>query len=234
MKKNAVVEQYLEVTKEEPLSTLDKELTLDNTCVLESTSPYFGYYQDEQLTKPDPFIYCVLDEYYSLGDIVRVTSALNKNRRQALDVAIGSLHLLNKTFPVLRVKNINQYRIEEVQGFYRDEGIRFKKRQRSIKEKMGVIRVFKFEYLKHYDDGLYADANDDTKGYFLLPRYISWSAFKSLTEEAKYETSILYFDAALALLYSEGNIFQLTRIYKRHMSLDQLKAIRDRYLKLLK
>ncbi|MDR4988493.1 MAG: hypothetical protein RG741_06625 [Bacteroidales bacterium] len=234
MENNTVVERYLEVTKEEPLSTLDKELTLDNTCVLESTSPYFGYYQDEQLTKPDPFIYCVLDEYYSLGDIARVTAALNEKRRQAVDVAIGSLYLLNKTCPVLRVKNINQYHIEEIQTFYRDAGIRFKKRKRNIKNQMGVIRVFKFEFIKQLDPGLYTDANDETKGYFRLPKFISWSAFKSLTEEAKYETSILYFDAALALLYDKGNIVHLTRIYKRHMSQDQLKAIRDRYYTLLK
>lgn len=234
METTNIVQYYAEVTKEEPLSTLEKEMTARNTCVLESTSPYFGYYHDAQLSKPEPFIYPVLEQYYTLGDILRKTEAVNRKLNMEIDVVPGRVYLMNKSCPVLRIKSINHYRVKEIQEIFQEEGIVFKKRQRTINDHMAVIRLTKFLYLSDVGDGLYLDANDNTKGYFLLPAYVSWESFKKITEEAKYETSILFFDAAKAMIFQKGQILNLTRIYKQHIDADQLKAIRDRYYKILK
>ena len=233
MQTKKVIERYAELIKEEPLSTLEKDLTISDTCVLESTSPFFGYYHDAPMSEPDPYIYCVLDEYYTMGDIAHITARVNSLRNQPLDVAVGSLTLFKKTNPAIRIKNINHYRVKEIQEVYRVEGVKFKKRQRIIKEQMGVIRLKKFLQLSYLGDGLYLDAFDDTKGYFELPRFIDWESFKTLTEEAKFETRILYFDAARATVFTGRQIVELVRVYKKHIGVEQLKAIRDRYIQLI-
>ena len=234
MEKSDVIQYYTEITKEEPLSTLEKDMTARNTCVLESTSPYFGYYHDEHLSKPEPFIYAVLEHYHTLGEITRCASAVNEKLRMSIDVAPGRINLMNKTCPVLRIKGINHYRVKEIQEAFQKEGVVFKKRQRTIVDHMAVIRLTKFLYLSDLGDGLYFDLKDDTKGYFLLPEYINWEEFKKLTEEAKFETSILFFDAAKAMIFSKDQMLYIARIYKQNIDLDQLKAIRDRYYKMLK
>ena len=234
MKNNEVFERYSELIKEEPLSTLEKDMTISDSCVLESTSPFFGYYHDAPMADPDPYIYCVLDSPCSFGEIARITQKINVGRQQPLDVAVGSLSMMNKTCPVIRIKDINHYWVKEIQESYRNEGVRFKKRQRVIVEQMTVIRLVKFLRLKPLGDGLYMDAADDTKGYFEIPRHIDWESFKKLTEEAKYETSILYFDAAQATIFESNKITYLVRVYKKHIEPAHLGPIRDRYMRLLK
>ncbi len=234
MEKQEIISRYSELVKEEPLSTLEKDLTISDTCVLESTSPFFGYYHDAPMSEPDPYIYCVLEQYYTYGDIARVRNMINAQRHQPLDVAVGSLTMMNKTCPVIRIKDINHYRVKEIQELFKSEGVVFKKRQRVINEQMTVIRLTKFMQLLPQGDGLYFDADDETKGYFEIPKYIDWESFKTLTDEAKYETSILYFDAAQATIYINESITYLVRIYKKHIDTDQLRAIRNRYMEVLK
>lgn len=235
MKNNEkIIERYSELIKEEPLSTLEKDMTISDSCVLESTSPFFGYYHDAPMADPDPYIYCVLDFAHSFGDIVRITKKINAARKQPLDVAVGSLSMVNKTCPVIRIKDINHYRVKEIQEIFKGEGVKFKKRQRVIREQMTVIRLAKFLQLHPLGDGLYMDAADDTKGYVEIPRYIDWEAFKKLTEEAKYETSILYFDAAQATIFESNKITYLVRVYKKHIEPAHLGPIRNRYMLLLK
>ncbi len=229
-----MIERYSELIKEEPLSTLEKEMTISDSCVLESTSPFFGYYHDAPMADPDPFIYCVLDCLYSFGDIARITRKINAARKQPLDVAVGSLTMKNKSCPVIRIKDINHYRVKEIQESFRAEGVEFKKRQRVIREQMTVIRLAKFLQLHPLGGGFYMDASDDTKGYFEIPRYIDWESFKKLTEEAKYETSILYFDAAQATVFESSKITYLVRVYKKHIEPAHLRPIRNRYMLLLK
>jgi len=226
---------YCELIKEEPLSTLESDLTEGNTCVLESTSPFFGYYQDAPMGNPDPYIYCVLDREHAFLEVIRATMRMNEKRRNPVDIASGRLFLLDKTCPVIRVKHIQQFnQVPLVQQTLMQEGISFKKRQRTIREKMGVLQLSKMLYLLPAGaDGLYMDADDPTKAYFELPHYISWDDFKSLTTQAKYDTSILYFDAAQATIVKDGKILELCRVFRERITEEQLQAISERYYKIL-
>ncbi len=235
MEKQNIVERYCELIKEEPLSTLEPDLTADNTCVLESTSPFFGYYHDDPIGKPDPYIYCVLANNYTFGDIMRATQTVNAKRRNPVDVATGTVSLLDKICQVIRIKGINHFnQVQIIQQNFQQEGVQFKKRQRTIREKMGIIRLSKILYLKPEGDGLFMDAIDNTKAYFVIPKYYDWEAFKSLTTEAKYETRILYFDAAQAMIFDNHKILDLVRVYKENITPSQLKDVRDRYLQIIK
>ncbi len=235
MEKQNIVEYYCELIKEEPLSTLEPEMTAENTCVLESTSPFFGYYNDAPMGKPDPYIYCVLADYYTFGDIIRATQRVNAKRRYPVDVAAGKLYLKDKKCPVIRVKDISHFsQVQIIQQGFKKEGIAFKKRQRNIHEQMGIIHLSKMLYLSPQGDGLFMDAEDNTKAYFAIPEYFGWESFKSLTIEAKYDTRILYFDAAQAMIFENHQIIDLVRVFKENITANQLRAIRDRYFQLIK
>ncbi|TVR42830.1 MAG: hypothetical protein EA394_02655 [Bacteroidia bacterium] len=235
MKKSRVVERYCEIIKEEPLSTLEADLTADNTCVMESTSPFFGYYQDAPMGKPDPYIYCLLDRYYSLSEIMRAAENVNAHRREPVDITPGQLYLMDRRCPVIRLKDIRHFnQVHILQQSLQQEGIVFKKRQRKIKEVNGIIRLSKMIRFQSAGDGLFMDAIDDTKGYFVIPRYLGWEAFKKLTKEAKYDTCILYFDAAQASFFENGRVVELVRVYKEHITSDDLLAIKNRYIQVLK
>ncbi len=226
---------YCELIKEEPLSTLEPEMTDENTCVLESTSPFFGYYQDAPMGKPDPHIYCVLDQEYSLMDILRAARLMNEKRRNPVNVAAGRIFLKDKTCPVCRIKNILHFnQVPIVQQGLKQHGIGFKRKQRVITGQMGMIQLSKMLYLQPLDDGMFLDADDNTKGYFEIPVHLSWEEFKDLTTQAKYDPGILYFDAAQATIMHNKALVNLVRVYKEHITPDHIRAIRDRYHQLIK
>ena len=70
-------------------------------------------------------------------------------------------------------------------------------------------------------------------GYFIIPRLIEWKSFKELTKTVKYEKNLLFFDAATAYFYEGAKINDMIRIYRENLNIDILRAIRNRYLKLL-
>jgi hypothetical protein len=58
MENSRIIERYGGVTKEEPLTTLDSKLVMANTQVMESKTPFSGYYNDGLKQKQTPT--CIL------------------------------------------------------------------------------------------------------------------------------------------------------------------------------
>ncbi len=228
------IERFGELLKEEPISTLEDEWVLPGSCVLEATSPFFGYYHDAPMTDMQPYVYLVLDHHVTVGDIARISARIQFGTNYPFDAAVGSISLFAKTMPVIRLRDIGNFdRIKSLQELFLAEGVRFKSRQRSISEQMALIRLYKFVYLKPLDDSMYLDQRDENKAYFVLPRHIGWEAFKELTKQVKYDTDLLFFDAAQAMIYQNATVVELARIYRENLTPDKLSAIRDRYLRLL-
>ncbi len=231
---NQITELFSELIKEEPLSTLERDLTAADSCVLESVSPFFGYYHDGPMAQPEPHLYCVLDGFYSIMEVTRVAERINAGRNCPFDVAAGTLSMGEETCHILRLKHISHYNeVAGIQLGFINAGIGFKPRRRKIDSRMTVVRLFKFIYLYPPEDGVFMDARNPGMGYFTLPRCVKWEDFKPLTNEVKNDTSILYFDAARISSYQKGAMKEMVRIYKEHLSPEMLRAIRDRYRKIL-
>jgi hypothetical protein len=234
MENQTVLERFGELTKEEPLSTMAPDLIIPETMVLEASSPFFGYYNDAPMANKEPYLFFVLEECPSLPAVFRASLAVRQKVNYRFSADLGSVSLMNHTWPVIRVRDCEKYcRVRRIQQLFEAEGLRFKKMQKKIDEQMALIRLHKFFYLRPAGDGFFLDVRDPNKAYFVLPQYLDWEAFKALTTEAKYDTSILFFDAAQALYFEDKEIVDLVRIYREHLSLDKLKDIRDRYLKVL-
>lgn len=228
------IERFGWVTKEEPLSCLvDDNLHL-NIGILESVAPFFGYYADEPGKEKPDYLYWVLDQWYPLEQITRVLHHIRDHCHAGLDAAPGHIVITDDSFHVVRMRNLKRYnQIHAVQKMFEEKGIKLKKRYDRIQNQMGVIHLNKFFYLKPLEGGLYLEPGSPHRGYFKIPAYINWNDFKALTKEVKYETSLMFFDAARVAIVEDGKITELVRIYRENLNPEKLMAIRDRYLKIL-
>jgi hypothetical protein len=234
MEVSQVTERFGELTKEEPVSTLAPDLIMPETVVFEAVSPFYGYYDDAPLAEKKPYVYFLLDECHSLHMVSRAIVNIRKIIRHEMTADLGSISLNNQTLPVIRIKHIDKFcRVSHLQKCFLNEGIRLKKAFRQVNHEMALITIQKFMQLVYVGDGLYMDQCDSNKGYFSIPQYLDWKQFKALTIEAKYDTSILYFDAAQAVIFENNKVIELVRIYRELLAVEKLSAIRDRYLKVL-
>jgi len=234
MEKEAIIERYGGVTKEEPLTTLSSDLVMANTQVMESKTPFFGYYNDEPEIETNAYLYFVLDGHHPFETILRATHKVMKKVNYPFDATPGSTSMNNRTCQVIRVKQVKRYcQISHLQELYQNEGVKFKKHFANIKGEMVLIRLQKFFYLEPVGEGMYLDQAQPKVGYFEIPDYIAWGDFKAITTKAKYETDLLFFDAATAYFYENKKIVNLVRIYKEDINIKKLRPIKDRFLKLM-
>ncbi len=234
MENNRIIERFGGVTKEEPLTTLDKDLVLTGTQVMESLTPFFSYYNDRPLMDMNSYLYFVLDGCHPFESILRATHIIREKVDCPFDAVAGTTTMNQRTCPVIRIKQLKKYcKIKQIEELYRQEGIRFKKFFAKIKDQMVLIHLEKFMYLIPYENGIFMDTTQENIGYFKVPEFIPWEYFRTLTKKAKYETDLLFFDAATAYFYENKQIVNLVRIYKEGMSPEKINPIRERYLKLL-
>ena len=234
MENNRIIERFGGVTKEEPLTTIDKNLVLAGTQVMESLTPFFHYYNDRPEMEMSAYLYFVLDGFHDFETILRATHKVLKKVNCPFDATPGSTSMNNRTCQVIRMKQLKRYcQIQHIQELYQQEGIKFKKQFASFKEQMVRICLQKFMYLIPYENGIYMDTTQEDVGYFVIPKYIPWEDFRTLTTQSKFETDLLFFDAATAYFYENQQIVNLIRIYKEGMSPGKINPIRERYLKLI-
>lgn len=231
---DVTIERFGWVTKEEPLSCItDTNLQL-NICILEAVSPFFGYYDDQPKTSKPQYLYWVLEKHYPFEQIAHAFEYLRSNCNHRLDCAYGQVTVMNETHPVIRMLNLGQYnQITSVQEMLTQMGVQPKKGPRKIQNQMGLIQLTKMFSFHNLEEGLFLDPKNSHRGFFTIPRNVSWEEFKTITTEVKYDTSLIFFDAARCA-YLEGNhIVELVRIYRENLTLEKLVAIRDRYLRLI-
>lgn len=228
------IERFGWITKEEPLSCItDTNLQL-NICILEAVSPFFGYYADEPRTGKPLYLYWVLDKHYSFEHLERTFEFIRRNCNHHLECAAGQVTIVNETYPVVRMLNLGLYnQITTVQQMFEKMDIHLKKSTRKIQNQMGLIKLNKFLHLEKADKGLYLDQDNEHRGFFEIPRDVNWMDFKNITTQVKYDTTLIFFDAARAAFREKGKIVELVRIYRENLTQEKLMAIRERYLRLI-
>lgn len=234
MKTTQTIERYGAIIKQEPLSSVDGKILMQNTKVLEATSPFYGYYDEiPQRIKPQ-MVYLLLAEPYSSERIIRATIKVKKSLNLGIDAASASITLGNQTCSAIRILDLEEYKqIRPIQELYDQEGILFKAEGRTVDNEMAMIRIRCFLMLRDYGNGLYLQTNTSKIGFFELPYHIPWNLFLEATKEVKYDTDLLYFDAATAFYFYNKNIVDMVRIYRENLDVDRLIKIKERYLKVL-
>ncbi|MBK6967299.1 MAG: hypothetical protein IPH20_26255 [Bacteroidales bacterium] len=235
MEANIVYEKFGGLLKEEPLSCVDHSILLPNTCVLESVTPFLGYYNEAPGSIKPLYLYLVLEGDCSFEKTMRASHKIKRTFKHPFDAVAGTVSLFGQQNQVIRVRNLDDFsHVGLLQKAFLDEGIVFKKKIRKIDNENALISLTKFFYLEPVGELMYFDKSQPHHGYFIIPRYVSWEDFKDLTKEVKYDTDLLFFDSAKAFFCENHSITEIVRIYRENLTVDKLKAIRDRYLKLMK
>ncbi|GEM_PF-224151 len=230
------IERFGWITKEEPLSCLAKEhLQIDN-CILEAVNPFFGYYGDEPKKEMPKYLYWIIDgrQQYTLEFLTRTLKKLREVFNPQMDAVTGVISVEGSTCPVIRMIDMGPYHeISKVQQWLEEAGVKLKKSSKRTKNKMGLIYLNKFLQLNDIGNDMYLDRENENRGFFKIPGFINWNDFKELTREAKFDTSLIFFDAARAAFMEKGEIVELVRIYRENLTVGKLAAIKERYLKLI-
>lgn len=234
MVSNNIIERFGGLIKEEPLTCLNDDILMPNTCVLESVSPFFGYYSHEPKAHQPQYLYCVLNGYFSFETITRATQNIRKNFKYPFDAVTGNITIYGVTTQVIRVRHLQHYNhISTLQRLFLDEGITFKKKTRKFENEMAMIKLRKFFWLEPVGDGIYIDKAEPHHTYFSISRQIDWESFKKLTEQVKYDPNYFYFDGAIAFIYEQSEIKDLVRIYRENFRIEEIMAIRNKYMELI-
>lgn len=233
MTTTTIIERYGGLLKEEPLTCVTNEILLKDTCVLEAVSPYFGYYQTPKSNAPK-MLYLLLAEIFPLEMLIRTTNKVQEQLNFPLDAVTGHITMFGQTCNAIRLLNLQNYdQIRKIQELYDEQGVVFKRPERQFQNEMGMIKLRCFYTLHDLGDGIYIQESDPNIGFFEVPRYIPWDEFKKVTAEVKYDTSLIYFDAATAFFYHNKTIVDLVRIYRENLDEEKLQLIRQRYLKVM-
>jgi hypothetical protein len=235
MKKSEVIEKFGGLVKIEPVTCLEDMTLMKNACLLEATEPFYGYYNDVPDGKKPLYLFIVLDGLYSVENVVRATINVKKKVDFSFDAAFGNVQLFDHTCPVIRIRDLADFHnIKKLQKLYHAEGLKFRKKLKSFSNEKAIITLHKLFYLRDLGEGTYLDGSQPHHGYFTVPKYIELDAFVKLTKEVKFDTSLLFFDAAYAWYYQGERIVYMVRIYRENLTAEKLEAIRDRYLSLIK
>lgn len=228
------IERFGGLIKEEPLTCLHDDILMPNSCVLESVSPFFGYYSHEPFAQKPRYLYCVLNGYYSFETITRATQNTQKIFKHPFDAVTGNITLHGITNQIIRIRNLEQYNhISILQSLFLEEGITFKRKFLKVDNDMVMIKLRKFFLLETVDDGIFVDKSQPHHAYFLIPEQIDWERFKQITNQVKYDPNFFYFDGAIAFIYEQSCIRDMIRVYRENFSIEEIKTMRDKYLSLI-
>ncbi|KAF0129504.1 MAG: hypothetical protein FD155_2427 [Bacteroidetes bacterium] len=228
------MERFGGLIKEEALTCIENELLFPDTCVLESVSPFSGYYYDVSDQKP-LYLYVMLEGSATFWHVLPVIEKVKQKAGFYFDAAFGEISFSDHTHCyTIRVRDLDNYnQIADLQKLLKEEGLLLRKKSRKIYQIPGTIRLEKFFYFDSWGENMFLDKQQDHHGYFEISKELTWDSLKKLSQEVKFETSLLYFDAALAYYFEEGEIKHLIRIYKENLTSEKLKAIKDRYYMLI-
>jgi len=232
--KNNVDIHFGALLKQEPLRCVEHDLPLKDSCVLEAVSPFFGYYDEIPSIQEPLYLYVMLEGYPFTADVMRAIREAASKLTFAFDAVYGSVAIPSyDEVRCLRIRHLDQYSdLSALQKALADAGLEMKRKLKSFDHEQAMIRLEKFFYLEAVSDQCWMDVQEAHHGYFEVPKKLSWEKFVALTREVKYDTSLQYFDAAQAFTIEGSQVCDLVRIYKVQLTVQGLKDIADRYLKL--
>lgn len=218
------------ISKEESVAPAGM-LTDSKYLIFETAQPYPGYYGVNLpgTYHPESF-FIVTKERYEDEKIVRAIVDARKNVRFSFDGAPGTIINHQDSYDVIRIRHIKSPNLPVLLDAFQEHGIELmkNKKQNVI---TAILKIRKFFNIKELAEGIYEDMDQKLFSYLIIPRYLSWDVFKSMTlDHLKYDIEDHNFDAALGHIYYENGLINIVRIYDYHTSLEKLTFIRNKYL----
>ncbi len=215
------------IIKKESLVAVNSAVS-NNILIFESAHAFPGYHGIVPEEKVPGSLFLITKKKYSKESVIRSAMALRKSLKMELDIVSARITYRNNEVSSIRIKGLKNYAIlaQLIQALS-DEGYRFEK-FKDAKEFSSIIQVKKEFLVEEIEKCFYSDKNSPEFHYFALKKELKWYAFEKAIMDIKYNTDDNNFDAALATFYRSGGVVDLVRIYKKDLSLDELKKIKDK------
>ncbi|MCD6596212.1 MAG: hypothetical protein J7L04_00905 [Bacteroidales bacterium] len=228
MEKITTISTTGHITKVELLHTLKSNI-LENTFVLENFEPFPGYHGKNAPSSLKPHhLFLVTRKAYSYDEISRTSKKIGSNCQVKFGARPADLFIFNQKLSAIRIKELDSFeKITELQKWYIDEGISFKKKKNFNSE--GLIKVMKHFELSEVEDGIYKDNENPLMCYFQVPAYLSWKVFEKITYSIKNNISNSNFDAAQGVIYLK-DLVDIVRVYMKDLKVEFLKELQSHYL----
>ena len=219
------LESYGNITKEEQLKSVTEGI-IPNTFVMESQDPFPGYYGALPSDKVPESFFLIMSQKESTERILRLTHIIRNNSNIEFEGSPVRIDIYNDTFFGVRIRGLADFsRLEEIQHYYRDNGLVFMKK-RNV-DATGLIQIKKIFRIKQVREGVYQEI-DDGMYYVEINKQLTWSNFKTITRKVKNNLEMATFDAALATIYGV-EVLDLVRIYSKDISDKNLNEIHKKY-----
>lgn len=227
MSQNRIIETMGSIAKVEKLETLESNI-LENTLVLDETEPFPGYHGANLPSGYNPkAVYLVLKKKIPTIKIIRLTQHIKKYFKHEFDGTAATICINNDVLDCIRVRHIENYStIKDLQKSYLHEGIKFMKK-RYVKGE-GILEIKKHFELEELESGIFKDLEDPHMHYIRISDHLNWQMFLEITTSIKHNIDNLHFDAALGTIYLK-EIYDVVRIFTKHLSLEELKTIKKMY-----
>ncbi|KAF5039348.1 hypothetical protein DSECCO2_544860 [anaerobic digester metagenome] len=234
MKDLPYIERFGGLKKDDTVTCLEDPAFMPNACLLEAVTPFGGYYNEVPGATKPLYFFIVLDDFYPYEEIIRATRAVEKRLGYNIDAVAGIISIFNQHCHIIRIRDLKKYEdIATIQQLYADQKLKFKKQIKKVINEKVIVNLQKFFYLEPVGNNMFFDHIQPHHGYFPIPYGMEFDTFYALTREVKFDTSLLFFDAALAWYVEDRKIHEMVRIYRENLTMEKLEAIRDRYLLLL-
>jgi len=215
--------------KEEPLSLIDENLCYKHYTVLESDTPFFGYYNENPGDQFPQYLYFMIENNISFEDVFIAGIKIRETEGIEFDDAYCELNIHGNICKSIRIRHLKEYSlISFLQQLYLKYDIVLKNKQIKLYKQNTVIKIYKPFNFVEIEDGLYYDSIEAHHAYFKIDKYIKWEEFKELIREVKYEPTLLIFDAALVSIFFQNKVVNMVRVYKEYFKAEDIVAIRNR------
>lgn len=202
--------------------------------VLESMEPFPGYYCmiDYQLEKRPVLLYLVLKKTNQTNpdDIIRITAQIKKANNLQFDAAPAEITLYNHNYHAIRLNVPVISQLPEITKAFADSGLVLH-RHIDVKPYTSLIRIKRFFIIDKEDENLYHDQVHIENHYIILPEFLSWNDFETITIHIKNNFDFSTFDAAQGFVYDEAGMVDFVRVYVKNAPITDLIRLRDMYLR---
>jgi hypothetical protein len=229
MEKQLLQNAYSILTKEEDVKTLDHHI-IPGTFVVEITHPFPGYYFSSDFitsnSKPQSIL-MVLKGAISIEFFYRKIAKIKKYSEFSFKADMAELQIYNQKFFTIRVMGLDAYeQIAELQRYFKDEGFLLKKQQNVAAK--ALIKISKFSDYELIS-GVYHSVDNSHFNYFPVDKDITWKMFEHITLKIRHNFNHKKFDAALGVLFYQGKVVDVIRIYTKELNDSEILKLQTMY-----
>jgi len=234
IKKNSTMEKniYLNgiIFKSEKLAQISLS-TPSNVYIAEAISPYADYYGHFPRTATPNSIFLFTKKFYFLEQLICYSLAIETCLFERINIASAIIESGGKQYPAIRIKNFPDYKqLIKVQKCLTEKNVRLVEKIHLEEEvKTTVSKPF---VLKELEPDFYFDQIEEHKGYFVVDRYFNPEEFENAVKQIKYNDICHLFDAVQGVVYRDGKLTHIVRIFSESLDLNMLKCLSKEFSKL--